>query len=185
MAHSKELWEKAKGYYEAGLSLSKIEAKTKIVKSQISRVAKKQQWQQGKNTDYIEAKEIIATKKATESNTSLLIADEVADDNIRRKSLVYGASEEILKLSSKMASDNNKQVVIKVKEYSKEHGSSESLDKINVELDASDLKNLAEAVDKSSITLGINQRHANSQIQINNQNSQETKILTIDDFYEA
>ena len=60
--------------------------------------------------------------------------------------------------------------VVKVKEYSKENGSSESLDTIEQELDPNDLKNLQDTVDKASITNNTNQRHANSQININNEN---------------
>jgi len=178
MAYTKEQWNKTKGYYEAGLSLAKIKDKTGIARNTISQRAKKEQWEHGKNTDYIEAKELIAVKKGTEKEQSIECADEIADDNIRRSRLVYGATEKILKLSADMAEKNKKQIVMKVKEYSKEHGSSESLDKIDVELDASDLKNLAETVDKASVTLGINARHANSQVIVNNQNNlqQNTSI---------
>ena len=38
-------------------------------------------------------------------------------------------------------------------------------------LNTTDVKNLADAIDKASITLGINQRHSNSQINVNTQNN--------------
>ena len=92
MAYSKELWEKARGYYEAGLSLAKIKDKTGIDRSAISKKAKSQQWQQGKNADYIEAKEIIAIKKSTENQQSLICADEVADERTKHIMLFNNAT---------------------------------------------------------------------------------------------
>jgi hypothetical protein len=72
---------------------------------------------------------------------------------------------------------------MKVKEYSKDNGSSESLDVVDIDLDTSDLKNMQETVDKASVTNNTNQRHSNSQIQINNQNNQKTEVKTLEDFY--
>jgi len=187
MAYSVEQWERTRAYYEAGThSLQKIQDIIGISKGKISEKAKKEQWERGSKSDYIEAKVIIAERKGNEKGTTLEVLDGIADDKIRHLKLVHGASEEILKLSSKMAESNNKQVVVKVKEYSKEHGSSESLDKIDVELDAGDLKNLAEAIDKSSITLGVNARHAPKQdINLTNaiQNNVDTPRKGLGDFY--
>lgn len=173
MAHSKELWEKAKGYYEAGISLQKIKDKTGIDRSAISKKAKNQQWQQGKNADYIEAKEIIAVKKSTENQQSLICADEIADDNIRRKNLIYGLTEKALGKIDKALSKT-----ITIKEEGKEDREEE------VEHSSKDIKDYVEAIDKASITLGVNQRHSNSQVVVNNQNNvqQNTSIeLTEED----
>lgn len=87
MAYSDTQWEKAMGYYEAGLSLAKIKDKTGIARNTISQRAKKEQWEHGKNSDYIEAKEIIAIKKGTEKEQSIICADEIADE--RTKHLIY------------------------------------------------------------------------------------------------
>ena len=50
-------------------------------------------------------------------------------------------------------------------------------------MSASDYKNAQEALDKASITLGINQRHSNNQINVNTQNNiQNNNIpLSIED----
>lgn len=165
MAHSKELWEKAKGYYEAGLSLAMIKDKTGIDRSAISKKAKIQQWQQGKNIDYIEAKEIIAVKKSTENQQSLMCADEIADDNIRRKNLVHGLTEKILNNIDKSVSQT-----IKIKD---EEGNETEED---ILLDSKSAKEYIEAVDKASITLGVSQRHSNSQVVVNNQNNQQNNL---------
>lgn len=176
MAYSDEKWERAKGYFEAGLSLSEIKDKTGIDRSAISRKAKKQQWQQSKNVDYIEAKEIIATKKATESNTSLQCADEVADDIIRRKNLVYNLTEKILVNIDKTVSRK-----IDIKD-----DDGKIIGQEEIALDSKSAKEYIEAIDKASLTLGVNERFSNSQVNISNTNAiqnNETKILTIDDIY--
>lgn len=83
MAYSDTQWEKAKAYYEAGLSLSKIKDKTGIARNTVSQRAKREQWEQGVDTDYIEAKEIIASKKGTKTEQHIAILDEIADDKIK------------------------------------------------------------------------------------------------------
>jgi len=133
MAYTKEQWKDARGYYEAGLSLSKIVIKTGIGKTTISQKAKREQWEHGANTDYIEAKEIIVSKKGTISEQSLVIADEIAHENVRFKNLINGNAE---KLASKLA-----------------------LMADSIE-DAQDIRHLVEANDKLSITLKVNERHA-------------------------
>jgi len=113
MAYSQDQWIKAKGYYEAGLSLSMIKDKTGIARNTISQRAKREQWEQGKNSQYIEAKEKFVEKKGTvleQSGTvGLQIADEIADDNIRRKGLVFNATEKLLQKTTQMI-DSNKTV---------------------------------------------------------------------------
>lgn len=44
MAYTESQWEKAKAYYEAGMSLSQIKDKTNISRSKICEKAKKMQW---------------------------------------------------------------------------------------------------------------------------------------------
>jgi len=169
MAYSPEQWDRAKGYYEAGISLSQIKDKTGIARNTISQRAKREQWEQGKNVDYIEAKEIIAVKKGTvldkREQVSLDCADEIADEKLRRSNLVFGGVEKALKKMTEIV----------------ESGYVE--DKINVgdgmqkfeqrKLNTTDMKNALDGYDKASITLGVNQRHANSQINVNTQNNMQ------------
>lgn len=124
-----------------------------------------------KYKDKVNAVVSIKSELSKESEYQSKCFDEEVNDQLRRANLVFNATEKILQLSSSMAEKNSKQVVMKVKEYSKENGSSESLDKIDVELDSSDLKNLADTVDKASLTLGVNQRHSSQQINVNTQNN--------------
>jgi len=83
MAFSKEQWEKAKAYYEAGLTLSKIKDKMGIARNTISQRAKREQWEHGEHTDYIEAKEVIAKKKGTKKEQLINVLDEVADEKTK------------------------------------------------------------------------------------------------------
>lgn len=159
MAYSPEQWERTKALFESGqYSLSEIQEKTGIDKSQISRKSKIQQWQQGRNSDYIEAKIKIAEKKTTENTTTLQVLDDIADEAIRHKRLVYTIQEKALAKAETM------------------------LDQID---SPSDLKTIVDAVDKASITLKVSDRHANSQINIQNTNAQQNNTTkTLDDFYD-
>ena len=80
MAYTESQWEKAKAYYEAGMSLSQIKDKTNIARNTISQRAKKEQWEHGKNADYIEAKIKVETKKGTILEQSGAVALNIADD---------------------------------------------------------------------------------------------------------
>lgn len=155
MAYSEKQWLDAKGYYEAGLSLSQIKDKTGIARNTISQRAKREQWEQGANTDYIEAKQVIATKKGTVSEHSLQIADEVAHDKIKHTKLI---NDNATKLADKL---------------------NMMVDQID---EPQDLKHLVEANDKLAITLKVADRHA-PKTEINNtnatQNNTETKRVTI------
>lgn len=134
MAYSEEQWERTKALFESGqYSLSEISDKTGINKSQISRKSKTQQWQNGRNADYIEAREIIATKKATETQQTLQILDDVADEAIRHKRLI---NDNATKLAGKLST---------------------MADQID---NPTDLKTLVDANDRLAITLKVADRHA-------------------------
>ena len=154
MAYSANQWEKTQALFESGqYSLSEISEKTGINKSQISRKSKIQQWTNGRNADYIEAKVKIATKKTTENTTTLQILDDIADEQIRHKRLVYGVQEKALKKAETM------------------------LDQVDTPLD---LKNIVDAVDKASLTLGVNQRHSNQNINVQTNTAVQTNNITVE-----
>ncbi|MGG7074343.1 hypothetical protein U5B43_08850 [Campylobacter sp. 9BO] len=88
MAYEVQKWDKARVYFESGqYTLSQISEKVGISKSKISEKAKKEQWEKGKNADYIEAKKTIAEKKGTQKGTTITILDEIADE--ATKHLIY------------------------------------------------------------------------------------------------
>ncbi|MDR2099976.1 MAG: hypothetical protein LBP40_04000 [Campylobacteraceae bacterium] len=156
MAHSDKQWEAAKTYYEAGLTLREIEKKTGINYAVISKKAKRQIWQQGANADYIEAKITIAEKKATKKATEIQLLDEIATDIIANKRLIYDVTTKALKRIENII---------------------DTLDNPN------DLKAVVEMADKASLTLGINPRHANQQINVQT-NTQVNNIQTKEELKE-
>lgn len=93
-----------------------------------------------------EVKEEIAIKSklSTQSESLVKAFDDKVNEQLRRQNLVFNASEKILAKAIKMT---------------------EEVD------NATDLKALADTVDKSSITLGVNQRHSSTVI--NNANAQQ------------
>ena len=177
MAISQDKWEKAKTLFESGkLSLSEISKQTGIDKSSISKKAKIQQWSSVENSDYIDAKVLIATKKSTLPMEKINTLDDVANDIIRRKNLIFNITEKILHKIDKSVS----QTAPVLDEEGKKIGQEDLL------IDSKSAKEYIDAIDKASITLGINQRHANSQVNISNTNATQVNIVkTLDDFYEA
>lgn len=160
MAYSSQLWLKARGYYEAGLSLSEVSKKTSISKTQLSDMKKTEQWVKGAQGAIVDLKveiaektEQLALKTEHLTKTEQACVIEVANDNIRRKNLVFGLTEKILKKSGEM------------------------VDTDKIFLNAQDLKALQETADRASITLGINERHAKTQIGIQNNQMQNANII--------
>ena len=106
----------------------------------------------------------IKSELSKESEYQSECFDKEVNDKLRRKGLVFNATEKLLKKASQMIDKNS------------------VVDKINVgdgvqnfeprELNTSDFKNLIETIDKASITLGINPRHANTNIKVDNTNTQ-------------
>ena len=148
MAINQDKWDKARTLFESGkLSLSEISKETGIDKSTISKKAKNQQWKSGEEADYIEAKILIAEKKSTLPIEKINILDDVANDEIRRRNLIFGNAEKL----------------------------AQKIDIMTDEVfEAKDIKDLVDANDKLSITLGVNQRHSNSQVNIQNTNAVQT-----------
>lgn len=169
MAISQDLWNKAKEYFEAGLSLTDIVDRTGISKSQISKKATKENWEKGNEKKQLISQAVeVAIKKETLKETALEVHNELVNEQLRLKSLVFKATEKIIKKATDIL-DNNKVV-----------------DRVSVgdgvqqfeprELNTTDLKNLSDTIDKASITLGVNQRHSNSQINVNTQNNIQTNL---------
>lgn len=134
MAYSPEQWERTKAYFESGqYSLSQISDKTGISKSKISERAKKELWERGRNADYIEARKTLAVKKGTEKGTTLQVLDDIADEAIANKKLVFGLTTKALKKASELLEQSTNMY---------------------------DVNTAVQLADRASLTLGINQRHA-------------------------
>lgn len=153
MAINQEVWDKAKEYFEAGLSLSEIVLRTEISKAQISKKSKAENWQKGNEKKQLISQAIeVASKKETLKETALLVHNEIVNEQLRRQKLVFNASEKIIAKATKM------------------------IDTIE---SATDLKALSDTVDKTSITLGVNERHAKTNITAESTISQTSNNMEI------
>ena len=182
MAYSAEQWERTKAYFESGqYSLSEISDKTGIGKSAISKASKNQQWKSGKNADYIEAKKTLAIKKSTENQQTLQILDDIADEQIRNKELVYGVTQSALKQLKEISDNGVKEVLVTSKV-----GGDTIIKKETINLTPQDYESIINAADKASLTMRINDRHAPKQdinVQANAMAIAQNK-KTLSDFYD-
>ena len=164
MAISQDKWDKAKEYFEAGLSLSEIELRTEISKSQISKRASKDKWEKGNEKKQLISQAIeVAIKKETLKETALLVHNEIVNEQLRRQNLIFNVTEKIVvnidkTLSQKMDVLDDKGNVLRQED---------------ILLDSKSAKEYIDAIDKASITLGVNQRHSNSQVNIQNNNANQ------------
>ena len=120
------------------------------------------------NSHIVEAQLLIESVKKSEKSpieiqainqaVQYRLKEQYADDNKRVK--IYDLTDKVLNLLDRKMDKGTKQIVMKVKEFSKDGGSSESLEVIDVELDTSDLKNIQDTIDKASVTNNTNDRHA-------------------------
>ena len=137
LAYSIERWESAKDYYETGkLTLEQIKVKTGISVSKISERAKREKWEKGRTSDYIDAKVTLADKRGIEKGKTIQILEEVSYDEITNRNLVFGVTQKALKKLEKMV---------------------DSVD------NASDLKTIIDASDRASLTLKVNERFAKTE----------------------
>ena len=166
MAISKDTWNKAKAYFEAGKSLNYISEKLDINKSSISRKAKKEEWRKNKTQplkdaviELDEEKATLEDKKATVTQQlatledyEIEILEELIADEAKIKSLLTNATALNLVRINQHLKEN-----VKEEKYGIGDGM-QSFQKVG--LSSSDYKQLQDAIDKASITLGVNQRHA-------------------------
>jgi len=192
MAISKDVWDKAKAYFHLGKTLDYISDKLKINKSTISRKAKKEGWVKGKtqqiknelvSLERAEAgiKQQKATKKqqiATVFNEyEIKIIEKVVDEEAKVKELIHSTATLAVLRQNELLAKGKKQVMLKVAQYDSEGKRiGEDFEPYEVPLSSSDIKDVVESVDKASITLGVSQRHANSQVTVNTQNNNTQQV---------
>ena len=84
MAISQEVWNKAKEYFEAGLSLSEIVLRTEISKAQISKKSKIENWQKGNEKKQLITQAIeVNIKKETLKETALEVHNEIVNERTK------------------------------------------------------------------------------------------------------
>ena len=105
MAYTESQWEKAKAYYEAGMTLSQIKDKTGIARNTISQRAKREQWEHSKNSEYIEAKIKVESQKGTILEQSGAVALNIADDIAFNKAKALSLFQDSALRNQKKAND--------------------------------------------------------------------------------
>jgi predicted DNA-binding protein YlxM (UPF0122 family) len=176
MAYSESQWEKAREYFEAGLSLTEISDRIGISKPQISKKSKAELWEKGNEKKHLVSQAVeVAIGKEKLKETALIVHDELVNEQIRRQGLVFGATEKLIKRANRMLDSN------------------QTIEKVSVgdgvqsfeprELNTTDLKNLSDTIDKASVTLNVNPRHSTQQINVNTQNNQ-VQVKEFSEFYD-
>lgn len=175
---SKHNWEEIKKHYEAGKNQAEIVLEFECPKSSLSEKIKSEKWIQSEQVKaYIKGSLEVNEQKANliEQDVRIVeIADNIIDEQTRRRGLIFNATEALLKKATRMIEKN------------------QTIDRLSCgdgvqnfeprELNSADFKNLADTIDKASITLGVNQRHSNSQINVNTQNNiqNSSAVLTLE-----
>lgn len=130
--------------------------------------------EKNQNGHLVDAQIAILSAKSLLSDEEMTAIINTAQNEAFSKGLIYNATQMNL---------------VRTMEYLKKNT---KLEKVNVgdgvqnfepvALGADDFKHCQDTIDKASITLGINQRHSNQNINVNTQNNIQTN-LTLDDFY--
>lgn len=158
MAIKQEIWDEAKALFELDKPLSFIEMETGISKGSISKRSKKETWVKGKAKQLVLDDVRVTIEKETKTKREL----ELHNAEVSKLS----KDEQMIR-----ALTNNNMVGVGTKL------------KNHTELNMLDHKNAQDLIDKASITLGVNQRHANA-VQISNTNAQQVTISK-DEYIEA
>jgi len=118
------------------------------------------------NADLVElCTEVESAKKCTKNAQEIKAIEEVVNNRLK----IHDVSNTILQGIEKLAKGGKAQKV--VTESLGEAGSSATV--VEYDLQAKDYKDLQDAVDKASLTLGVNPRFAQNQVNIQNNNKNE------------
>ena len=118
------------------------------------------------NERYVEAEVTMIAARQTLPNEQMNAIMNAAKDEAYNRGLIFNATQKNLVKITEMLNKNTKHEKV---------GVGDGVQNFEpVELNANDYKALQDAIDKASLTLGINQRNASTTI--NNTNAQQTKI---------
>lgn len=118
------------------------------------------------NERYVEAEVTMIAARQTLPNEQMNAIMNAAKDEAYNRGLIFNATQKNLVKITEMLNKNTKHEKV---------GVGDGVQSFEpVELNANDYKALQDAIDKASLTLGINQRNASTTI--NNTNAQQTKI---------
>ncbi len=173
---SKYNWEDIRKHYEIGMCQKDIILEFGCPKSSLSERVKKENWVINELANsYIKGSIEINEQKANLVEQDVRIAelaDKAITEETRRRGLIFDMTE--LNLS-------------KLNDHLK---GNKKLEKINtgdgmqrfeeVGLGTSDYKNAQDTIDKASVTLRVNERFSNSQINVNTQNNIDNRAIAVE-----
>lgn len=131
--------------WKAGISQNQLAKKYDVSPATINKLCK---GIEQSNIELVNSQIAILTELKSKSEYEVNSIHSVVNEQLRRANLVYGIQEKALAKAETM------------------------LDQIDT---PSDLKMIVEAVDKASITLRVNERHA-PKVEVNNTNAQQNNI---------
>ena len=179
MAYSQEQWNRAEALFGLGFSLGDIEEDTGISKGQLSKKSKAKGWKKetektSLKSDIVEfdkkketldnEKETITKRLSKLSEFEITVLQEKMDEEgaSLAKSLVFNNAMLALVRSNEELTRGKKTVLLKVAQYDKEGGRSESFEPYEIALSGADIKDHVDLTDRASLTLKVNERHAKS-----------------------
>ena len=199
MAYSSEQWKEAKSYFLQGLSLAQISAEVGINRTSISKKAKADEWDRIKiqqlKTDIVdfekdkstldEKKSTLMRQISTLDEFEITILENIVENEAGLKSLLFSSATMALIRANEELTRGSYTALIKVKTYDGEgKPNGENVVKVDVPLGSSEIKSNIDAIDKASLTLGINQRHAKQgDVNVNATAISQSSTRSLNDFY--
>ncbi|MDD3443164.1 MAG: hypothetical protein PHW89_07870 [Sulfurimonas denitrificans] len=192
MAYSEKQWQEAKALFELGKSPQEIADKVGFKsRDTVNKKAIKENWEKNKilhqkaelieleekNSTIQEENSTMVEKLANLEDYQITILKETVESELKRKSILLSTANLSLIRKNQLLTKNKKTVIEMETIYSDEGKPLKKTPvEIEIELSPNDLKTLDEGIDKNAITLELAQRHASSQVNIQNTNAQQTKI---------
>jgi len=155
---------------------------SKIYKTSESNIRKIVGKEEPRNAHIVEASVMLETLKKCEKSANEIKAIDQAvqqrlkiefdKDNLKLR--IYETQCKAIDKISKLLDDGSYKRPIKLK-----NGDYDVIEQHDQELNGTELKNCVEAIDKASITLNVNPRHAQNQVQVNNNNDNSQKTVKV------
>lgn len=123
------------------------------------------------NEHLVNAQISILSARSILSDEQMNAIMNTAKDELYNKGLVTNASQLNLVRTMEHLANNKKVEIVKLNNYVDGRLDSQTVDLVEVGLGSDDFKHCQDTIDKASLTLGVNQRHSNSQINVNTQNN--------------
>lgn len=136
--------------WKVGISQNQLSKNYELSKATINKICKDVVQD---NIEIVNTKVSLARALQEKSEQEMNSIDREVNNKLRRERLVYGVQEKAIKKAETM------------------------LDQVDTPLD---LKNIVDAVDKASLTLGVNQRHSNQNINVQTNTAVQTNNITVE-----